>query len=103
MQKSPGDQGDSAVSAHVRRIEWDKRGLGTRTCFPGQHPQQGDWIPQRLRLDDLCGLFAVLIDDGDSFMAEEILNGLAGFVEDTHDSWRRGNAGRCGGIKLRED
>ena len=62
----------------------DKQGLGIHTRFPCQHSQQCNRVLQRLWLDDLCDLFAVLIDDGDAFVSEEVLNGLAGFVEHTH-------------------
>ena len=61
-------------------------GLGTLTRFPSQHPQQLDWVLQWLRLDDLGGLFTGLVDDSDTFVAEEVLNGLAGVVEHAHYS-----------------
>ena len=55
-----------------------------RTGFPSQHPQQRDRVLQRLWLDNLGDLLAVLIDNSNAFVAEEIFDGLAGFVKDTH-------------------
>ena len=53
----------------------DRQGLGIRTGSPCQHFQQCNRVLQRLWLDNPCHLFAVLIDDGDAFVPEEILNG----------------------------
>ena len=48
---------------------------------------------QRFWLDNFGNLITVLVDDGGSFVTEEVTNGLAGVVEYTHGSKKTVNPG----------